>query len=67
MALNCGCRPGLELSHPRLTGRTAAVDRLLGSLAVDDSKIRKELGWKPPYTMAEGLKETAEWYIKKSV
>ena len=41
------------------------MDRLLGSLAVDDGKIRKELGWKPPYTMAEGLKVTAEWYINK--
>lgn len=51
----------------KLTGRASAVDRLLGSLAVDDSKIRKELGWKPPFTMTEGLKETAEWYdrVKK--
>jgi nucleoside-diphosphate-sugar epimerase len=46
-----------------LTGKTTAVDRLLGSLVVDGSKIRKELGWNPPFTMAEGLKETGEWYI----
>ncbi len=46
----------------KLTGKTAAMDRLLGSLVVDSGKIRRELGWNPPFTMAEGLKETAEWY-----
>jgi nucleoside-diphosphate-sugar epimerase len=28
----------------------------------DSSKIRQELGWKPPFTMEEGLKETTEWF-----
>jgi nucleoside-diphosphate-sugar epimerase len=46
----------------KLTGKSDAVGRLLGSLTVDSSKIRRELGWKPPYTMEEGLKETAEWF-----
>lgn len=54
--------PGLIRFAGKLTGKSGAVDRLLGSLAVDDSKIRKELGWRPPYTMAEGLKTTADWY-----
>jgi UDP-N-acetyl-alpha-D-quinovosamine dehydrogenase len=48
----------------KLIGKTAAIDRLLGSLMIDTSKIRKELGWKPPYTMEHGLKETAKWYAK---
>lgn len=47
----------------RIMGKTAAIDRLLGSLVVDDGKIRKDLGWKPPFTMAEGLAETGKWYI----
>ena len=46
----------------RLLGQSAAVDRLFGSLAVDASKIRRELGWKALYTMEQGLKETAEWF-----
>jgi len=46
----------------RLLGKSAEIDRLLGSLTVDCSKIKRELGWKPPYTMAQGLKETAKWY-----
>jgi dTDP-glucose 4,6-dehydratase len=31
--------------------------------AIDSSKLRTELGWKPKYTnFEEGLKETIEWY-----
>ena len=44
---------------------TGAINRLVGSLTVDSSKIRQELGWKPPFTMEEGLKETARWFKKK--
>ncbi len=48
----------------KLLGKSAAIDRLLDSLIIDSTKIRKELGWKPPYTMKHGLKETAKWYEK---
>lgn len=48
-----------------LTGKTATVNRLIGSLAVDSSKIKRELGWTPPFTMQEGLKATAEWFLKQ--
>lgn len=54
--------PGLMRLVGKLTGKSAAVDRLLGSLTIDVSKIRKELGWTPPYTMRQGLAATAEWY-----
>jgi nucleoside-diphosphate-sugar epimerase len=47
----------------RLTGKTATVHRLMGSLTVDCSKIRRELGWVPPFTMEEGLLETAAWFM----
>ncbi|WP_347258651.1 SDR family oxidoreductase [Methylocaldum sp.] len=46
----------------RLVGRGDAVERLLGSLAVDDTRIRRELGWTPPFSMDEGLHATAAWY-----
>lgn len=46
----------------KLTGRSATVNRLTGSLAVDSSKIIRELGWKPPFTMEEGLQATAQWF-----
>lgn len=49
-----------------LTGKTAAVNRLLGSVTLDGSLIGKELGWKPPFTMEQGLRETGEWFIRTS-
>ena len=47
-----------------LFGKSAAVDRLTQSLQIDSSKIRKELSWKPPYTMQQGLQATADWYLQ---
>lgn len=46
----------------KLSGKSGAVNRLTGSLTVDSSKIRRELGWEPPFTMDEGLRETAGWF-----
>lgn len=46
----------------RLTGKGEQVERLLGSLRVDSSKIRRELNWAPPYTLEQGLRATADWY-----
>lgn len=54
--------PALLHLAGRVTGKSAQVDRLLGSLRVDSGKIRRELGWQPPYTLQQGLQETAEWY-----
>lgn len=47
----------------KITGRTSMFERLLGSLAVDSEKIRRELGWHPPFTMQDGLTSTANWYM----
>lgn len=47
-----------------LAGKSASVNCLTGTLMVDCSKIRRELGWQPPFTMDEGVKETAEWFLK---
>ncbi|MDP2278643.1 MAG: NAD-dependent dehydratase, partial [Nitrospirota bacterium] len=48
----------------KVTGKSAEVERLTGSLQIDSDKIRRELNWIPPFTMEEGLKETAEWFKK---
>lgn len=58
------------LSIPRLVvagaaatvGRRAAVGRLFDPLRVDDSLFRAEAGWRPPFTVDEGLAATAAWY-----
>lgn len=57
---------GLMRLAGMMTGKTAAVDRLLGSLVVDSGKIRRELGWQAPFNMQEGLKATAQWYRRSS-
>ena len=49
----------------RLTGRSAEVDRLCGSLTVDATKTKQELGWSPPLSVTEGLARTVEWYSSR--
>lgn len=56
------CPPPLLKAAGRLLGRADAVARLTGSLQVDSSKIRRELGWRPRFSLAEGLATTAAWY-----
>jgi dTDP-glucose 4,6-dehydratase len=31
--------------------------------AIDFSKIKKELGWRPSVTFGEGLERTVAWYL----
>lgn len=56
------------LSPPLLRLAGAAVGmgdqaaRLLDSLEVDDVAIRRDLQWRPPFSMGEGLRETAAAY-----
>jgi len=54
--------PGLLKLGGRLLGKAGQVERLLGSLRVDSEKIRRELDWRPPYSMQQGLQATADWY-----
>ncbi len=50
----------------RLAGMTpglgGTIGRLLDSLAVDDRKLRRTLGWTPPLTMEAALAATAAWF-----
>lgn len=43
-------------------GNRAAVQRLVGNLAVDITAIRTELGWTAPFAVDAGLLATARWY-----
>ncbi len=53
---------GLLWLAGRLTGRSAAVARLTGSLEVDDRLIRAELAWAPPVGLDDGLAALAAAY-----
>lgn len=48
-----------------LAGRREEFERLCGSLTVDISATRDELGWTPPVSMDEALARTARWYASK--
>ncbi len=49
---------GLMKLGGMLTGKSSEIDRLLGSLTVDISKIRERLHWHPPFTLERGLQTT---------
>jgi nucleoside-diphosphate-sugar epimerase len=59
--------PALAL---RLAGKLirneAAVDRLLGSRAINSDRARRTLGWTPPTTLDAGLAATAQWSLTLS-
>lgn len=46
---------GLLRFGATLMGKGSMVDRLVESLVMDCSKINKELGWVPPYTLQDAL------------
>ncbi|MCP9463399.1 MAG: hypothetical protein NNA25_01210 [Nitrospira sp.] len=48
-----------------LVGRRGAVERLTGSLQIDISKIRRELGWSPPWSVDQGIEETVAWFMRR--
>lgn len=56
------CPPALLKLAGRLIGKSDQIERLLGSLQIASGKIRRELNWIPPYSLQQGLQETAEWY-----
>lgn len=49
----------------KLTGKSATVKRLLGSLMVDSSKIQQTLNWSTPFTVDHGLQSTVDWYLSQ--
>ena len=49
-----------------LVGKRDTAQRLCGSLQVDISKTRQLLGWSPPLTLNQGLKKTAEGYLREA-
>lgn len=53
---------GMLRAAAALAGRAAQADRLLGSLTLDASRLRDELGWQPAVTVEQALAETARWW-----
>jgi len=57
--------PKLLLYLSKVIGLEASIQRLTGSLVVDSSCIRRELGWTPPYSLTQGMQETVDWYLRQ--
>lgn len=47
---------------PALLELVPAARKLTRSLVVEDTELRRDLGWTPPFEAAEGLRRTAAWY-----
>ena len=50
--------PGMLKAIGNIICRSAEVERVVGSLCVDSGKIRAMLGWKPLFTVEEGMKRS---------
>jgi len=49
----------------RLTGRTSEIQRLCGSLVVDDSETRRLLEWSPPVFAQDAIRATVADFLKR--
>lgn len=56
------CPPALLAFGAAILGKRALALRLTGSLVVDSSRIRRELGWQPRSSLDQGLKAMVRWY-----
>ncbi|WP_231941268.1 MULTISPECIES: UDP-glucose 4-epimerase family protein [Burkholderiaceae] len=46
----------------RIAGRSAQVDRLTSPLRMDSTRLRTDLGWTPPVSVAQGIERTVRAY-----
>ena len=60
----------LDSLHPAFESYSTLISYVRDRLghdrryAVDSSKIKKELGWKPRHLLEEGLENTVKWYLE---
>ncbi|MBN8563411.1 MAG: SDR family oxidoreductase [Leptolyngbya sp. UWPOB_LEPTO1] len=54
--------PVILTNLARILGKTATIERLFGSLTIDSSKLRQTLNWQPPFTLEQGLEQTARGF-----
>ncbi len=57
--------PGILKVMGTMIGKADEVDRLTGSLCVDNEKIQNMLKWQPPFSFEEGVNATVKWYRKE--
>ncbi len=52
--------PGILKALCKIVGKDEELEKLTGSLLVDSSKIKNLLGWRPSFTLEEGIRETVK-------
>ena len=57
-----GVPVGLLRLGGALTGMGAEIGRLVDSLVVDAGETRERLGWRPPFSVAQGIADTVRWH-----
>jgi len=72
LAAEMKIKPRLFSLSPRIlkilgtiSGQGEEIIKLLGTLVVDNSKIRTRLGWQPPFTLEEGIRETVRHCLRQ--
>ena len=50
----------------KILGKEEMLQKITGSLQLDISHIQQVLGWTPPFSVKEGLEETAKFYNHKN-
>ena len=54
---------GLVHLAAKLAGKSCEANRLLGSLIVEKTRLLNECGWRPPFTLQQGVHETVHAYL----
>jgi nucleoside-diphosphate-sugar epimerase len=60
------CPPAVLLATARIAGKGGEASRMLESLRIDCTKIKKELQWNPPITVDTGIAAAVRWYERQN-
>lgn len=48
-----------------ILGKRREFERLCGSLRIDISRTRGDLGWSPPFVFSDSIERTVSWYLHR--
>lgn len=57
------CPLAALLGLSKIIGNGNEMKRMVESLSVDCSCIKRQLQWVPPFTVEQGIRETAQWFL----